>query len=406
LALDKEMGVPHNRYKTIHIAGTNGKGSVSHLLAAILRTSGYKVGLYTSPHLVDFRERIRFNGSMIPKHYVVEFVRKYQREIRYIKPSFFELTSSLAFDYFRHKKVQYAIIETGMGGKLDSTNIITPILSIITSIGIDHRQYLGNTLMDIANEKSGIIKRHIPVVISEGMKPELKELFRKKAVENSSIISFASEDEILLNASMLPDYSWDFIVKEHGLVHGELRGLFQKSNAITVLEALKVMSGIGIQTRNNAISKGFAHVTEMTGLLGRWDEICAEPKVICDIGHNESAWKFNASMLENEVKRHDNIHIIIGFSRDKEIDNIIKYMPKNAVYYFTNAFNSRALRAGQLAEKCKEIGLRGSAFGTVRDAVNKAVGNASKEDMIFIGGSAFVAGEAYPLFPKQQIKIK
>jgi dihydrofolate synthase/folylpolyglutamate synthase len=400
LALDKEMNFPHHRYKTIHIAGTNGKGSVSHLLAAILQATGYKVGLYTSPHLMDFRERIRLNGAMIPKPYVIEFVRKHQRQIRNIQPSFFELTSSMAFDYFRHKKVHYAIIETGMGGRLDSTNIITPILSIITNISFDHRQYLGNTLSDIAGEKAGIIKRYVPVVIGEGMKPEIKELFRKKAEENSSIISFSSEKEVLLNSIMLPDYSWDFFVKDHGLIHGKLRGLFQKTNAVTVLEALKVLSGQGVGTRKNALNTGFGKVAELTGLMGRWEEISAEPKVICDIGHNEGAWAISAGMLENAAKKHNKLHIVIGFSKDKEIDSIIKYFPQKAIYYFTNASSPRALPAEQLAEKCKSVNIKGSTSATVKEAVYKAVSHASKDDMIFIGGSAFVAGEAYPLFLK------
>ncbi|MDR0835750.1 MAG: bifunctional folylpolyglutamate synthase/dihydrofolate synthase [Tannerella sp.] len=402
LALDKEMEFPHRRYKTIHIAGTNGKGSVSHLLAAVLQAAGYKVGLYTSPHLVDFRERIRLNGAMISKSYVVEFVRKYQQQIKDIEPSFFELTSSLAFDYFRHKKVHYAIIETGMGGRLDSTNIITPILSIITNISFDHRQYLGNTLLDIANEKAGIIKRYVPVLIGDGMSPDVRELFRRKASEKSSVISFASEKEILAKATMLPDYSWDFMVKNHGLVHGELRGLFQKSNAVTVLEALKMISNHGrIRAKNNAIDKGFAHVTELTGLTGRWDEINAKPKVICDIGHNEGAWAINSEMLKNVAQKHDKLHIVIGFSGDKEIDNILKYMPEKAIYYYCNASSPRALPAEQLAEKCKDLGLNGSTFGTVTEAVYHAISNASKKDMIFIGGSAFVVGEAYPLFSKK-----
>jgi dihydrofolate synthase/folylpolyglutamate synthase len=403
LALDKSMGFPHDRYKTIHIAGTNGKGSVSHLLAAILRVSGYKVGLYTSPHLMDFRERIRFNGTMIPKPYIVEFVRKYQKLIKDVNPSFFELTSSMAFDYFRHKKVHYAIIETGMGGGLDSTNIITPILSVITSISFDHRQFLGDTLLDIAGEKAGIIKRHIPVVTGEGMDYEIKELFKRIAAEKSSIITFASEKEVITKASMRPDYSWDFSVKGYGLVHGELRGLFQKSNAITVLEALKTLTGIGVRTRGSAINRGFSHVAELTGLIGRWEEISIEPKVICDIGHNEGAWKLNASMLEDEAKKYCQLHIVIGFSGDKEIDNILKYMPKNAIYYYSNASNPRALPAEELAGKCKNVGLNGFTCQTVKEAVYKAVSCASKKDMIFIGGSAFVVGEAYPLFSKTTI---
>ncbi|MDR2148920.1 MAG: bifunctional folylpolyglutamate synthase/dihydrofolate synthase [Tannerella sp.] len=398
LALDAEMGFPHRRFKTIHVAGTNGKGSVSHLISAVLQSSGYKIGLYTSPHLVDFRERIRLNGVMIPKHYVVEFVRKYQRAIKLVKPSFFELTSAMAFDYFRHKKVHYAIIETGMGGRLDSTNIITPILSIITGISYDHRQYLGNTLTEIAAEKAGIIKQYVPVVIGDGTTYEVRQLFKKKAAECSSIITFSAENEVLTNALMLPDYSWDFFVKEHGLVHGELRGLFQKSNAVTVLESLKIMASQGIRTRKNALETGFSQVCELTGLMGRWDEISREPKVICDIGHNEGAWRNNAAMLENEIKKHDKLHMVIGLSSDKEIDTILKYMPKKAVYYFTNASSDRALPAEELAEKGRENSLNGAVYKTVKEAVYKAISSAAKEDTVFIGGSAFVVGEAYPLF--------
>jgi dihydrofolate synthase/folylpolyglutamate synthase len=400
LAMDKGMGLPHNRYHTIHIAGTNGKGSVSHLLAAILQSSGYKVGLYTSPHLVDFRERIRYNGLPISKLYVVKFVEKYQMLIEYLKPSFFEVVTAMALDYFRHKKIHYAIIETGMGGRLDSTNIISPILSIITNISYDHRQYLGNTLADIANEKAGIIKPHVPVLTGGGMNSELKDIFRKKSAEKSSPITFASEKEVLVNAIMLPDYSWDFIVKDFGYIHGELRGLFQKYNAITVLEALRIISGMGIRTRKNAVSRGFAHVSELTGLIGRWEEMNDSPKIICDIGHNESAWAINSLMLENAAWKHDKLHIVVGISADKEIDNIIKHFPEKAVYYFTSASTSRALPAERLAEKCGSLGLAGSVFGSVREAVYKAVGAASEKDMIFIGGSAFVVGEAWPLFSK------
>jgi dihydrofolate synthase/folylpolyglutamate synthase len=254
--------------------------------------------------------------------------------------------------------------------------------------------------LDIASEKAGIIKHYIPVVVGEGMNPELREFFRKKAMENSSILSFASESEMLANAIMLPDYSWNFFVKEHGLIHGELRGMFQKSNAITVLEALKVMSGLGIKTKKNALHTGFGKVIELTGLMGRWEEISTDPKVICDIGHNEDAWTVNSGMLENVAREHGKLHIVVGFSEDKEVDNIIKYFPEKAIYYFVNASSPRAMPAAQLAEKCRSFGIYGSIFKTVKEAVNKSISNASKNDMIFIGGSVFVVGEAYPLFSK------
>jgi dihydrofolate synthase/folylpolyglutamate synthase len=403
LALDKVMRLPHNRYRTIHVAGTNGKGSVSHLLAAILQASGYKVGLYTSPHLTDFRERIRYNGVKISKLYVVEFVKKYQKQIQDLQPSFFELITAMALDYFRHKKVHYAIIETGMGGRLDSTNIISPILSVITSIGYDHHQYLGNTLLDIASEKAGIIKPHVPVLAGDRMSLEIKDLFRMRSAERSSPITFASEKEVLVNAIMQPDYSWDFFVKNFGFIHSELRGLFQKSNAVTVLEAMRILSGLGIRAKKSAVSKGFAHVSELTGLTGRWEEINAIPKVICDIGHNENAWVINAVMLENAAWKHDRLHIVVGLSADKDIDGIIRHFPRKAMYYFTAASTPRALPAERLAEKCSSFNLVGSIFGSVKEAVYRAVNAASERDMIFIGGSAFVVGEARPLFSKTSI---
>jgi dihydrofolate synthase/folylpolyglutamate synthase len=401
-ALDDALDFPHKRYNTIHIAGTNGKGSVAHLLAAILRSSGYKVGLYTSPHLVDFRERIRYNGAMIPKLFVVEFVKKNQKLIKKIEPSFFELTTMMAFYYFRHKKVNFAIIETGMGGRLDTTNIITPVLSIITSISFDHRQYLGNTLAEIATEKAGIIKRFVPTIIGEGMPEEANEVFRSVAAEKSSILSFASEKKVLASAAMRQDFSWDFETLDYTHFHDELKGLSQKYNAATVLEALRILSELGFGVRKTAINKGFKDVCELTGLMGRWEEIGSNPKVICDIGHNEGAWKINSAMLENESKNHDTLHVIIGFSSDKEIDTLLSYLPERAVYYFTNSSGPRALPAEQLAEKAKLQGLYGVVFKTVKEAVYNAVEQAAKKDMIFIGGSAFVVGEAYPLFSKKQ----
>lgn len=400
IALDDISGNPHRRYKTIHIAGTNGKGSVAHLLAAILQAAGHKVGLYTSPHLVDFSERIRVNGRPITKQYVTDFVGKNIRFIEREKPSFFELVSAMAFDYFRHKKVNYAIIETGLGGRLDSTNLIQPILSIITSISLEHTKYLGNTLLEIANEKAGIIKRNIPVIIGEMHEEELRQFFNSKAFEISSPIMFATQRDTLLDAEMQPDGSWIFDSIHYGILTGELRGPSQRLNAQTVLSALKVLSNSGTQIRIAAVRKAFKNVTQMTGLMGRWQELQANPKIVCDIGHNVGAWEINLRQLFFESSQRDNTHMVIGISNDKDIDGILSMMPKKATYYFTQASGERATPVEELAHKGEMHGLHGQVFHSVKDAVNGALKNASEKDFIFIGGSTFVVAEVLLLFPK------
>jgi dihydrofolate synthase/folylpolyglutamate synthase len=399
LALDDLAGNPHRRYKCIHIAGTNGKGSVAHLLAAVLQTAGHKVGLFTSPHVIDFRERIRFNGQPVTQQFVSDFVGKYIKFIGREKPSFFELTSMMAFDYFRHKKVSYAIIETGMGGRLDSTNIIHPILSIITNVNLEHTQYLGDSLVKIAAEKAGIIKRNVPVIVGEPNDDDLKQFFISKAFEISSPISFATEKETLQYAEMQDDGSWIFESTNYGVLMGELRGPAQKMNAQIVLSALKILSNSGMQIRLTSIRKAFAHVTDITGFMGRWQEIQSEPKVICDIGHNPAAWKINCAMLKNEAKLHEKLYMIIGISKDKDIDGILALMPKNAIYYFTQAPGRRAMPVEELILAGEAHELKGKMFHHVKDAVFEAVKNVSKRDCIFIGGSTFVVGEALSLFP-------
>jgi dihydrofolate synthase/folylpolyglutamate synthase len=404
MVLDDMSGNPHKRYKTIHIAGTNGKGSVAHLLAAVLQAAGHKVGLYTSPHLLDFSERIRINGRPITEQYVVDFVGKNIKFIEREKPSFFELTSAMAFDYFRHKKVNYAIIETGLGGRLDSTNIIKPILSIITSISLEHTQYLGNTLLDIANEKAGIIKRNIPVIIGEMYDDELKQFFSSKAFEVSSPVSFATQKETLLDAEMQPDGSWIFDSVDYGILTGELRGPSQKINAQTVLSALKVLSNSGAQIRIAAVRKAFKNVIQMTRLMGRWQELQAKPKVVCDIGHNVGAWEMNLRQLFFESSQHNHTHIILGMSNDKDVEGVLSLMPKKATYYFTQASGDRATPVEDIAQKGEAQGLNGQIFRTVKDAVKEALKSASENDFIFIGGSTFIVAEAIPLFPKTDKK--
>jgi dihydrofolate synthase/folylpolyglutamate synthase len=399
LAFDAQVENPHRRYKTVHIAGTNGKGSVAHLLAAVLQSAGHKVGLYTSPHLIDFRERIRVNGRPVTQQYVIDFVGKNHKFIERTQPSFFELTSTLAFDYFKHKRVAYAIIETGMGGRLDSTNIIRPVLSIITNIGLDHTQYLGHSLLDIAAEKAGIIKRGVPVIIGEQDNDELENFFMTKAYETLSPITFATEQETLKYAEMQFDGSWIFETINYGILTGELKGSAQKPNAQIVLSALKILSNAGAQIRLPAIRKAFARVTHINGLMGRWQEIHAAPKIICDIGHNPDAWKTNRKLLAYEARKHKRLYMIIGISKDKDIDGMMALMPPKATYYFTQASGERAMPAEKLAEAGKKYELNGKIFPHVKDAVSDAVNRVSNNDCIYIGGSAYVVGEALPLFP-------
>lgn len=399
IALDDLAGNPHKKYKTVHVAGTNGKGSVAHLIAAVLQAAGHKVGLYTSPHLVDLRERIRINGRPITQQFVVDFVGKHTEFIEQEKPSFFEIVSAMAFDYFRHKKVSYAVIETGMGGKFDSTNIIQPLLSIITGISLEHTQYLGNTLLQIAEEKAGIIKRNVPVVIGEMNSEELVQFFISKAFEKSAPITFAREKDTLTHAEMQHDGSWLFETADYGTLKGELCGLAQKTNAQTVLSTLKLFSNAGIQIRIPAIRKAFSNVTQMTGLMGRWQEIHAEPEIVCDIGHNTGAWEINRKMLMNEIERREKVHMIIGVSNDKDVEGMLSLMPEDATYYFTQAQVSRAVPAGELAKRGEVLELKGKCFKTVREAISDAIKNASAKDFIFIGGSAFVVAETLPLFP-------
>ena len=403
ISLDDLSGNPHKKFKSIHVAGTNGKGSVAHLLAAILQASGYKVGLYTSPHLLDLCERIRINGRPITKQYVVDFVGRNIKFIEREKISFFELTSAMAFDYFRHKKVHYAIIETGIGGKYDCTNIIKPIVSIITGISLDHTQILGKTISEIAYEKAGIMKRGVPVVIGEMHDEGLRQLFRSKAFEVSAPILFSSQKETLVDAEVQQDGSWTYDTIHYGVIKGELPGPAQKINTQTVLSTLKILSNAGTQIRIAAVRKAFNNVVQITGLMGRWQELQSSPKVICDIGHNVGAWEANMQLLLSEADRHDHTHIVLGFSHDKDIDGMLSLMPKNAIYYFTKAASERAFPAEELAKKGAAFGLNGQTFASVEAAVNNALQKAAPNDFVLISGSAFVVGEALRLFPDKQL---
>jgi dihydrofolate synthase/folylpolyglutamate synthase len=400
LALDNYLGKPHTYYNTIHVGGTNGKGSVCHLLAAILQSAGYKVGLYTSPHLVDYRERIRVNGEMISEEYVVDFVEKHRVFFEPLHPSFFELTSTMAFDYFRSQKVDFAIIEVGLGGRLDSTNIITPILSVITSISKDHTQLLGETLGEIAYEKAGIIKPGVPVVIGEMDDDIVVDVFIKKAEEMNAPLFCAGEEEMMTGDAK----EWYYDTADYGQLFGQLTGFSQIANTLTVLCVLRVLDELDIEISREAVRNGFEHVVELTGLQGRWQEVLPAPYTIVDTGHNPGAWKhLNLQLTMCTVSRR-RLYMVIGLSGDKDIDGILQEMPIRAFYLFTQASTGRALPANVLAAHGKSAGLVGEAYDTVAGAVRHVMTMAGENDMVFIGGSNFVVAEALPLFNEKNYK--
>ena len=356
------------------MAGTNGKGSCSHTLAAILQEVGYRVGLYTSPHLVDFRERIRINGQPIPEKYVVDFVEKERDFFEPLHPSFFELTTAMAFRYFADEKVDVAVIEVGLGGRLDCTNIIHPDLCIITNISFDHVQFLGDTLAKIAGEKAGIIKAGIPVVIGETT-PETKPVFLQKAAEEKAPIIFAED-------TMKNDYP---------KMKTELQGLYQIKNTRTILAALPLLKEAGYRIDEQSIRSGFAHVCELTGLMGRWQKLQDAPTLICDTGHNVGGITYIVEQLKQQTYRQ--LHIIIGMVNDKDISGVLSLLPKDATYYFTKASVKRALPAEELCKLAAQNGLQGSCYPDVPAAVTAAQEKSHPEDFIFVGGSNFIVAD-------------
>lgn len=401
LALDDYLGNPHKAYHTIHIAGTNGKGSVSHLLAAILQQAGYKVGLYTSPHLTDFRERVRVDGKMIPQKYVMDFVEQHRSFFEPLHPSFFELTSSMAFDYFRQQQVDYAIIETGLGGRLDSTNIITPVLSIITNISLDHMQFLGDTLEKIAAEKAGIIKPGIPVLIGEAERQSIARVFTDTASAQQAPIWFAGHMEVVKSTPSRLSDSPPILIQsvKYGPIAGQLRGWVQHENARTVLAALQLLEEhLPAPLPPEAVREGFEHVTEITGLRGRWQPLQAHPTVICDTGHNVGGWKYIAQQLAEERKRYAHLFMVVGMVGDKDSDGVLSLMPSEATYFFTQPSIARALPASEFATAAQKHGLTGTVCRSVPEAIERALSQAEENDLIFIGGSTFVVADALPLF--------
>lgn len=389
--LDEHFGFPHKRYKTIHIAGTNGKGSCSHLLAAILQAAGYKTGLYTSPHLVDFRERIKVNGQPISQDYVTDFVEQEKSFFEPLHPSFFELTTAMAFKFFADSNVDIAVIEVGLGGRLDCTNIITPILSVITNISFDHTQFLGNTLAAIAGEKAGIIKRDVPVVIGEAT-DETRPVFTAKAKEVQAPIMFAEDDMQILDYSFSEDGGIDYNTKDIGALHGELGGLYQVKNTNTVLCAVNQLLRCDVlNISSDDVRKGFSSVVESTGLLGRWQTLRAKPKVVCDTGHNVGGWQYLSEQLKRQ--RCDKLRVVFGMVDDKDIQTVMGLLPSEATYYFTKANNKRALGEQRVMEAAASAGLQGRWFSDVPTAYAQAISEAGDNDLIFVGGSSYIVAD-------------
>lgn len=391
LTLDKHFNHPHRKFKSIHIAGTNGKGSCSHTIASILQSAGYKVGLYTSPHLVDFRERIRINGEMIPEESVIEFVTKEKEFFEPLHPSFFELTTALAFKHFADMNVDIAVIETGLGGRLDCTNIITPELSIITNISFDHTQFLGNTIDKIAKEKAGIIKSGVPVVIGESV-PESKEVFIKKATEEQSPIIFADESDEITEFEITKMNGIKYTSKTLGVFHGELGGEYQIKNTATIISAITELrkSGIDISTEN--IIDGFKNITQSTGLMGRWQTVNNKPLTICDTGHNIAGISYIVNQLKNYSDKL-RLRIVFGMVNDKDINGVLKIMPTDAEYYFCQAKVKRAKDSSELKMCAEKYGLIGNSFATVGKAYEKAIEESDENDMVFVGGSSFIVAD-------------
>ncbi|MDR1602423.1 MAG: bifunctional folylpolyglutamate synthase/dihydrofolate synthase [Tannerella sp.] len=398
ILLDNITGNPHKDYKIIHIAGTNGKGSVSHLLANILTEARCKVGLYTSPHVVDVCERIRVNGKTIPKRYVSDFIKRYYPSIKPFNPSFFELITSMAFEFFRYRKIDVAIIETGLGGRLDSTNIVNPILSIITNISIDHTQYLGESLSQIAFEKAGIIKPNVPVLIGEVKNREVRHVFTDKAKTVHAPLFFAEEMQVLSASEQLDNGLWRFYSQDYGTLENDMPGMFQEKNAQTVLSALKLLRDMRFKIPSKAVEKGFETAAQSTGLMGRWQTLRNNPLIICDIGHNAGAWEYLGSQLQKCAKTHSTLRMVVGMVNDKKISDVLSLMPADASYYFTQASVERALPAADFAAAAEQCGLKGQVFDKVTNAVLAALKDSQPNDMIFIGGSTFVVADAIPLF--------
>jgi dihydrofolate synthase/folylpolyglutamate synthase len=393
--LDSYFGHPHKKYLTLHVAGTNGKGSVSHMLASVLQEAGFRTGLYTSPHLRDFRERIRLNGQMISEEEVISFVEKHDQAVRKIEPSFFELTVAMAFDYFARMEVDVAVVEVGMGGRLDSTNIIMPELSVITNIGHDHMEFLGETLAAVAGEKAGIIKEGVPVVIGE-TQSETGDVFAARAAQKNAPLSYADREFLCTLGKMITNNG----IREYKLQDlmtlitttgtTPLGGLAQQKNIQTVAAAVNIMSVTFGLTRDHFVN-GVANVITNTGLMGRWQVLSDSPLTVCDTGHNREGLEYVVRQISSTPKNR--LHMVIGFVNDKDLSLVLPLLPRDAAYYFTRASVPRALDEKVLLSEAGKYGLNGACYETVAAALEAARASAGDDDMIFIGGSTFVVAE-------------
>lgn len=392
-ALDEHFGHPHQQFATIHVGGTNGKGSVSHTLAAILQQCGYTIGLYTSPHLVDFRERIRINGEMIPEEYVVDFVEKERSFFEPLSPSFFEVTTAMAFKYFADKKIDIAVIEVGLGGRLDCTNIITPLVSVITNISFDHTQFLGDTLAKIASEKAGIIKKGVPVVIGETHE-ETRPVFEAKATEEGSNIVFADDKPEIKKATPIANGMMHYVTKHWGALDGDLGGIYQEKNLNTVFAVINVLMKKGCLTKDTLtkeLADALSSVCRLTGLTGRWQVVSSSPYVVCDTGHNVGGWNYISQQLRQVSCQQ--MHIVFGMVDDKDINHVLDMLPKDAIFYFTQANTKRAINGTVVQTLAAEHGLKGTCYPSVYEAYKAARQAATPKDFIFIGGSSYLVGD-------------
>lgn len=393
-ALCKTLGNPEKRFKSIHIAGTNGKGSVSHMLAAILQSAGYKTGLYTSPHLRDFRERIRIDGHMIFEQEVVAFTDKMRPVIAEVSPSFFELTVAMAFDHFAQNEVDIAVIETGLGGRLDSTNVITPILSVITNIGWDHMDLLGDTLPLIAAEKAGIIKPDVPIVVGE-LQEEVAAVFEQHANERRSFLKFASKSWEARKSGESNGQQFFDVYKNGKPKFGDLAtdqlGIYQARNLVTVLAAMEQLQAQGWDLEEDSLRKGIASVGKLTGFKGRWSILQQDPLVVADTAHNEPGIKLLLQQIDQTP--HDKLHMVISMVKDKDIEKVLSLLPKNAIYYFSKAGIPRGMEAELLREKASQHGLQGVGYLSLKEAYNEALAKAGKKDLVLVGGSTFTVAE-------------
>lgn len=396
LALDKYFNHPHTRYQTIHVAGTNGKGSTSHMLASVLMEAGYRVGLYTSPHIRSFTERIRVNGQPVSEEFVVQFTDQHKQLFEDIKPSFFEMTVAMAFEYFAAQHVEVAVIETGLGGRLDSTNIISPIVSIITNIGLDHTDLLGATLELIATEKAGIIKKNTPIVIGQ-TQPETEEIFRAKALELNTPILFADKIYQAIKKDPTEEHKQRLQVHKNGIsvynnLQLDLLGQYQTRNVPGVLAAIDMLNERGFSISQEHILNGLSNAAQTTGLMGRWQIIGTDPLTICDTAHNVEGIELVVEQIA--LTGYEQLHFVLGMVSDKNIDKVLSILPKNAYYYFTKASIPRAMDQNELAKNAKAHGLQGAAYPTVKEAVSAAKANSQANDLIFIGGSTFTVADA------------